>query len=273
MIRTRDFILYLCILVFVVLAATYTGLTSKTYAVLPPVFVGGQPSEAVTLSAAAVDDTIDRPSLIASLREKLTAGEGVRTDAPPEVNTFVDQATSSSDEVVLVDTETVTATVEGAPRRVQYCNGSAAPAGVSGLGIDVLETDGALRKLYRTTANTGSTTASSSPARTLVTTMPARSARLATDTCLPDTLVGVYQAGAKWYPLTNEMARSFVNIPATGLVGYTRDGFALYGPADDESQLDGCGGILVGGVYQYHIRRDDLFILGCYAHTPVSVRL
>jgi len=45
--------------------------------------------------------------------------------------------------------------------------------------------------------------------------------------------------------------------PHKMLLGYALDGFPIYGPLDDASDLDVCNGIFSGGNYQYHVREID----------------
>ena len=37
------------------------------------------------------------------------------------------------------------------------------------------------------------------------------------------------------------------------LLGYAFDGFPIYGPLSDSSNLDACNGIEINGKYQYHV--------------------
>ena len=74
------------------------------------------------------------------------------------------------------------------------------------------------------------------------------------------------------------------NPSSDELLGYAMDGFPIYGPLDDDSQLDDCNGIGDGVNYRYHVRSYDQvdqsrdycnaselernnwnYILGCYA--------
>ena len=61
------------------------------------------------------------------------------------------------------------------------------------------------------------------------------------------------------------------------MVGVAFDGFAIYGPVDEEGKtltsadLDECHGRLnSNGVYQYHTTTDFPYLLGCYKGTPSS---
>jgi hypothetical protein len=119
----------------------------------------------------------------------------------------------------------------------------------------------------RETVSMGSTTETVLTEETF-TTLPIRSVRSTFSSCVPDTLIGVTVAGQ---PLRNEMAAQYFGAPATQVVGYTRDGFGVYGPIADETLLDECGGQYVGGQYQYHVRQSEPFIIACYAGVPAEL--
>lgn len=57
-------------------------------------------------------------------------------------------------------------------------------------------------------------------------------------------------------------------VASETVVGYARDGFAIYGEGIDEELLDSCGGYDNGLGYRYHIRERELFVLGCFAAVP-----
>jgi hypothetical protein len=272
MIRTRDFILYLSVLIFLVLGATYTGVRDVrdiAFSMLPPFDAD---LEGDTLPVAAPDTTLDRSAIIARLRERIARGDGYREDAPPAVTTFVEDVASSTDETILVDAPTMEENNTGMPRSVTYCGGSAAPFSLSGAEIGSVETVGGVRVLFGYAA-AASSTATTTPPRPIVGTLPVATSRAAVDSCLPDLLIGIRRDGAGWVPLTNEQARAFAQFSSDALIGYARDGFPIYGPRTDGQSLDRCGGLVVNGQYQYHIRADELFILGCYAGTPVPLKL
>lgn len=275
MIRTRDFILYLCVLMFVILGAVYTGVTSRVSDSVSLFVFSGSDDAPPALEVIDPSEPYDRAGRVAELRQKIAAGGGEVSGSAPASDTFVDEPASPSDEVLLVDAPT--ATSSAIARVVQYCGGVAAPYVSSGQRIDAVKNEGSMRVLYRENAAQPpvSTTSTSSVTVSLqkIGELPLRTARSASNTCLPDILIGVYQAGSSWFPLTNAQARAFGAYQSNQLIGYSRDGFGIYGAMSDESALDACGGQVVSGVYQYHLRSDDLFILGCYAHAPVPLNI
>lgn len=264
MIRTRDFFLYLLMLAFVVLAAVQTGVSQ--YAVegwrellLP------RTAEAPTVPAYVPGASNDVSARYAALRERLAAGDGYIEDAPP-VFTSVDQTVVAS-----TNSPSTSQSVPAGSRSVQWCSGPVR-ADVSmwptnDTSLAVIEGQRVLQSTVTTETTVGTTTTQTTETVTHLA-LPIRSVRSTFDSCLDSTLIGVTTAGT---PLLNDLASQFTQANETTVVGYTRDGFAVYGPTADPSQLDACGGQYVNGSYQYHVRSDEPFILGCYAGVPSSI--
>ena len=93
-----------------------------------------------------------------------------------------------------------------------------------------------------------------------------------------------------WHVHNPQMGES--SVTSTMLLGYAMDGFPIYGPVSDTSQLDACNGIANGdGSYQYHVRSVDQidanlsycngsspetnwnYVLGCYSGSVANTRV
>lgn len=262
MIRTRDVILYLSILGFIVLGAVHTGLANRTTSTIATFFGSDIPAEEV--SAFLIADESDPTSRWQELRERLAAGDGYAADAPA-VFTSVDQIARAE------ATSTEPDTVVNGDRAVQWC-GSPLPnmlVGTWPTETELTQVEGqrVITSTVQTEVTIGTSTETVTETAT-VATLPVRSVRSTFESCLPDTLIGVTPTGQ---PLTNDQAPQYTNTAPTTLLGYSRDGFAVYGPVSDPSVLDVCGGQYVNGNYQYHIRSNESFILGCYAGVPVQL--
>ncbi len=264
MIRTRDFILYLTVLGFVLLGATYTGFSERA-ASTAAVIMLPEVAEAPTVSAFAYE----RPNTLAQrwqeLRQRLAGGEGYRRDAPA-VFTSVDQTAAQE------AAEATSSAGFSGVRSVQWC-GAPVPAAMvaswpAGGTLRVVEGQRTLVVETTEEINNGSTT-EMVLTEEIALALPIRTVRSTFDSCVPDTLVGVTTAGQ---PLLNDAASTYQNFLETQVVGYTRDGFAVYGPVADAAQLDACGGrYSLNGQYQYHVRTNEPFILGCYAGVPINI--
>jgi hypothetical protein len=262
MIRSRDFLIYMLILGFIILAATYTGLSSRVVNEMQYVLFA--PSVSVEREVYSTHSVVDPEERMAELRSRLAAGEGYFDDAPP-VFTSVDQ-TAQKAQATSSTTENYSGT-----RTVAWCNvpQPSPQAARWPLNTRLSEVEGqrVVTTQVTTEVQTGSTTETVISEETIVA-LPIRTVRSTFTSCLPDTLIGVTASGQ---PLLNEAAAQYANVPTNQPIGYTRDGFTVFGPVADESVLDECGGQYVGGQYQYHVRIAEPFIIACFAGVPASI--
>jgi len=250
MVRTRDLILYLTILLFAVIGALYTGTNSvleqRIRAIIQPDF-----SESTNDVSEAVLATniLDRDAKKADLRSQLSNATITHAD---EVAVAVQMPTSTP----LTNDEPIIGRVDS------YCNGDHAPTlSRAWPPVTTLRESEGLRIVY-TSTQSGT---SSDPVELL--SLPVRQVGIGYTTCLPDTLIGVTPSGQ---PLYNNSA-GYQSFGPGQLVGYARDGYPIYGVLRDTSALDVCGGMFVDGQYRYYVRSDEDFILGCYAGIPSPI--
>lgn len=246
MIRTRDFLVYVLTLVFLVSAIGYTVISERVGS--PMVAVGELPTipeQATVFGALAEAPNNDRDSYIAAMREKIAQGLGTIA-GEPVVLTSVDETpdpgpvTASNDRTVLWC---------DVPERIDLVIGDWNSAPVTLTTTDHMH-------VYSHESDAGTVTLLELPIR------PARSAQ---NTCLSHEIVGVALDGTL---LTNDSAGRFAGMPEAGLVGYALDGFPIYGPTTDTAALDTCGGGDTGAGYAYHLRVGEPFVLGCFASSP-----
>lgn len=265
MIRTRDFLLYVLVLGFLLLGAIHTGFSDRVVTELQVVFT---PTIAEAPAVGAYRPAASAPGTERwqELQAKLAAGEGYLASAPAD---FV-----SVDQRAIAEQQTgATSSLTGytGERVVQWCS-TPLPSPVVAtwpetVRLDIVEGQRIVEYTTTEDVTTGSTTESRTVTDTVVT-LPVRTVRSTFDSCIPDTLIGVTAVGQ---PLSNTTRAQYSSTAANQVVGYTRDGFTLYGPLPDSSLLDACGGLYVNGQYQYHIRTDEPFILGCYAGVPIEL--
>jgi len=262
MIRTRDFLLYILVLSFVVIGASYTGFSGRAVAEVQELFfTSSAPVESTAITPSASDE---RSTRWAELRARLAAGDGYLDDAPP-VFTSVDQTAQQLQAEAATNTPTFTGT-----RTVTWCTGPQPsrllanwPAQAQ---LEMVEGQRVVTERVAEMVQTGSTTETVVREEFFLS-LPVRTVRSTFTSCLPDTLIGITTAGQ---PLLNSDAARYANVSMTQVIGYTRDGFSVYGPVADEAVLDECGGQYVAGQYQYHVRLSESFILACYAGVPAS---
>ena len=251
MVRTRVFLLYLLVLGFVLLSAVYTGFSDRAVSEIQALFVP-KTAEAPSYNAYESGPQSSTAERWQELQERLAAGDGYLANAPADFR--------SVDQRLIAELSTEATSSAGSfsgTRNVAWCTAPVVPPAVSGWPADtqleVIEGQRVVRAATTKEITTGSTTETVTSYETIVS-LPVRSVRTSFDSCVPTTLIGVQPDGQ---PLLNDMAVQFMRAPATQPIGYTLDGFTVYGPLEDPSTLDACGGQYVQGQYQYHLRTDD----------------
>ena len=261
MIRTRDFFLYVLTVVFLLLAigATYVAKDDVLgREVTVPAFDDEvQFAEGGELSTPAV---MSREERLSALRDKIAAGEGELISAPP-VFTSVDQVaaeeTVPTEEAVAGDMSTALLCAPG----VQYPS-KVAPAEL----VTRSALEGEERVFY--TLRVEETVVGSSTEESVVEeplfALPVRSIRSTFDTCIA-------AAPVAYSPTGRAIALQDVAFDQgpNSLVGYTIDGFELYGVATPDMELDTCGGHYVNGVYRYQVQTGADAVIGCFAGVPM----
>lgn len=254
MIRTRDFVVYIGVLLFLVSAISVTItkdlIVARTATVEQFAAVSASAQE-LSLGVVAATDTEDRATYIAAMREKLARGEGKISGAPVVLASEISTPSPA---------EPVTS------RSVMLCSASASMDRVlmnwepSSTVIRTVE--GARVVVHEVPGQEGEAEATAEPLLQLA----MRHARAAHDSCLPSQVVGV---GVDGTLILNGDAPRFQSMVHDRLIGYALDGFPIYGVAPGDT-LDSCGGTDTGAGYQYHIRADEDFVLGCFAAAPAQ---
>ena len=260
MIGTRDLVLFVVTLLFLVVAIGFTIVLKQT---------GTDEVDSraeLTLSAGADVDSvehtadIDRSARIAQLREKLAKGEGVIAYGEPVFES--------------VDTRNATDTRDGTHMSVRSLNQCAVQRPYTNAiatwpttsSVSIVTSEGARIVVAETEVSDGnsSSTDTTTQTRTLLQ-LPLRPATGAVDSCIDNAVIGVALDGSL---IRNDETWRFRGLAAQSIIGYARDGVPIYAAGVDESRLDACGGYDPGTGYRYHLRNDELFVLGCFAAPP-----
>ncbi len=263
MIRTRDFLLFVTALVFLIMVVFYTVQTKDQGALSVSDEVDFSAAEVQDITISGVPKNDSRADRLADLQKKIAAGEGQLISAPP-VFTSVDSPDTVSFDESVVSTGTVASISP-----VQYC-GNAIPHIKTNdwpnqprlaVAIDVsVQFDTQL--IQKVGSSTQSVLVTD-----VYTTLPIRTIRSNFDSCLPDTTIGVTTNGL---PLLNTDAWQYQAVPGGVKIGFARDGFGIYGPITPKEELDDCGGQYVNGTYQYHVSNTEN-IISCFAGIPVDL--
>jgi len=261
MIRTRDFLLGVIAIIFLVSSIGLTALLN-----IPNSLTGNfevikfTESNESELSVIVFPESNDRADNIARLKEKISNGEGLSAAGSVVLTSVSTPEVKGEDEK---EDEMVA-------RAVKTCT---APTDYSKIvsswpvqGLLQKYAEGARVYYVESTAVTsaGSSTVVTEEESVLLQLLTSNS-RNAYDTCIDGNVIGVTTTGALLY---NSDAVSFKQTSTATLVGYALDGFPIYGLLDDDSVLDSCGGLKVATGYQYHLRASENFVVGCYAGTP-----
>ncbi len=243
MIRTRDFLIFVVVVCFLLSAIGLTIVTDSAVLARNEMFVPTQSdSNGQVFVAEAPERTIDRPGIIARLREKIgdiSSLAAVAETTEPTVE----------DTVVVSDTEPVRVTALRCP---YVDNGQMTALSWPSSNIEIMTAEGARAVV----ANDGLIV------RPLIQ-LPLSPAMSNSPACLDSEIIGVTPSGGLIF---NTDAVLYANVPSTSLIGYARDGFPIYGAYSGST--DECGGYEIGGQYRYSLSADRNFLIGCFKATP-----
>jgi hypothetical protein len=141
----------------------------------------------------------------------------------------------------------------------------------SGLKFEVVE---GARLVYREITSvqkiasdmSASTTLDLAPDREIVAQLPLRSFPNKQPSCIGSDVIGIATDGSL---IRNNELSLYKVFGSETLIGYTLDGYALYGQG--ESDLDKCGGKTVAGEYRYYLDIKSEGVIGCYSGTPIKL--
>ncbi len=258
MLRTRDFVLFLTIAIFLVAGILFT-LTRHSSVFSVPNFTEAPAPAGDVLTTSAATNTIDRPSTIARLKDKIgdflvltqpspsvvSEGESVATSTEGEPSEGEDstgdvaaltKCAGASDGLVVASKwprENVQVSTVGDTRVFSVIETAPIPG-------DVFGVEGGVVTLLQLplTPSTGS------------------------KNCVDSEIVGVTVSGSLIF---NTDAIFYEATGAETLIGYARDGVPIYGSYRGET--DSCGGYTTATGYRYSVSPERSFIIGCYAGT------
>jgi hypothetical protein len=257
MFRTRDFILVLTTVAFLLIAIGYTvikpdGTGSEDRLVLNTV------DEISTVSATVAStesSSLSRAERLEELRKKVAASELVFVSDPsdenePETTAVVALATSSA----MTLTEPLLCP--------NYSSGQLVNWPLTELQVEAVE---GVRQYYvtREVSLGVGTTSSTTLQKAVYLALPTKFVPVGQPNCLPSDVVGVALDGS--LIRNNEIGLYGIFSDST-LLGYALDGFPIYGVGT--RPVDRCGGRIDLGQYRYELQADSDVLLNCFAGTP-----
>ena len=269
MIRSRDIILFLLVLWFLLLAIMGTvwqdtspreieGIATEEW--IPQSASTSETKYQAVVSATATE--LSHTATIARLQEKIAAGNVISNPTP------------SVERPAAATADTTTEIVGTSVQRCTYADDT--------LGYisrwPVLTIQSELREgahLYYTDTEvstdtpsaTTSTSTTSEVVRKTWLQLPQFPQPLPTPSCLPSEMIGVHTNGTL---LFNHDAASYRNLDADTLIGYARDGYPIYGRY--EGELDACGGYQHPTGYRYAVHSTADTFLQCFTASPQSIQ-
>ena len=245
--NTRNFFLYLlCVAVLIIaIAVTAVSRQSQTgsdddYPIPPPATTLS--NEATVIGAV----TLNREEKLALMREKVS-----QSLADTNVMPLTTEEQIPIEEVSVTTSDVVTSFAEN------RCDTYVLYQGVweaRGLTFSVVE---GARLLQREVGASSTETVLQLPLRTFPS---------ATGNCITSDVVGIALDGSL---IRNGEVSLYSVFGQETLIGYALDGFPIYGVSDKSG--DACGGLVLDGHYQYHLRTGSDYILGCYSGAPVTL--
>ncbi len=266
MIRTRDFLLFMMASGFLVVAIMVTvvfnhrmnpGVQNASLALT---------TTATTYTAEAVFAPDTKNERLAALRKKLA--EQTFLDAPEETVPDTSVATTSSSTTTPVTPDEVISAP--AETKVVMCGKSYSPKTIVGLtGTQQYEEREGQRLFFDTvTLFDPSTSTPALPAtEKIIFTLPLRTTPLSTTSCIKDDIVAISQTGVL---IRNNDYPQYQGSGESTLLGYTLDGFPLYGRTNSIS-TDACGGAMIDGSYRYYLSAERTGVLGCFSGIPLAL--
>jgi hypothetical protein len=256
MFRTRDFILVLSTVVFLLVAIGVTLSARGGYSLLDLSLKTTSNEETSYPAVVYSPETQSREDRLASMRSKIAAGGELSLSAPELV---IDEAALNNDsEVVVVDSG------ETALVGLKQCSNYSAYSGAwSPQGVQFTVVEGA-RLVYRENQVSGTTT---SETRDVLLQLPMYSIPAKNKTnCIPSDVIGIAQDGSL---IRNSEAGMYQVFNDNTLIGYALDGFPIYGAS--QVATDVCGGAIVSGQYHYFLSKQRDTVLNCFAATPTAL--
>jgi hypothetical protein len=256
MFRTRDFLMFLVAITILVLAIVLTLLLTDYSQVGTGVSFDTEfDTTTATYTAEVVVPPNQREERLATMRRKLSE-ISAEFRAPQKEEVVESESLEPTEEET---TEPTLATIEECPvKRIQTIAWVPTPQQSE-------VRDGS--RVFYTARALPPVDASSTPevVETVLLSLPVRTEALSFTSCIPSSVVAVTPTGM---PVRNTDYAQYQGLGEGTLIGYTLDGFELYGQTST-LDTDACGGAVVGGVYRYYLSAERQGVIGCFAGIPV----
>lgn len=266
MFRTRDFVLVLTSVVFLLMAIGVTVFTQQQSAAeqntgLQPAAV----SEGEYTAVSVNPHEFSRSQKLQQMKEQIAASSELSITAPEPVEVLAE-----------VTASTTPAASDVRAGGVQLCpDYTERVRDWSPVGVEITEVEGA-RLVYKittvatppvaqSTSSAGVTTPVQSQ-REVLAQLPVRNVPVAQPSCIPSDVIGIANDGSL---MRNTEAGVYGIFNSATLVGYALDGFPIYGASADVGDV--CGGVMTSEGYRYQISPERDNIINCYSAPPIRL--
>lgn len=260
MIRTRDFLLFLIAVAFLVVGISVE--TAKRWFVdeevnvemiIVPDFADTDTKQKEIGAEIVSRANIDREGNLARLRKQLSS---FIANAPKK-----EEIIAMPVEEELPAPDTTTPGTVGTSGTVMLCGGYKSYSGAWPNQLLNIEEQEGVRVISKPANGVSVLEAE------VVAVLPIRNiGNSFSPTCLSSDVVAVAQSGSL---IRNSEYAGYLAFPEHMLIGYTLDGFPLYGYS--EREVDRCGGALVDETYRYYLSQSRESVLDCFVALPISL--
>jgi len=265
MIRTRDLVLFLACMAFLLAGIGVTGLSQLFTTPGATTAIQFNTAGQSTSSAELVTDSLDRQQRLYELQAKIASRDTTLYQPAVELTEEEIESESTPD---IDESETDTEVVS----LIQYCPAVGVVAR-SWPAADIVQTEREGRRIYITetsevvTTHVGTTTAAETiVSETIYAHLPIRTSA-GRMSCIGQDVIGIAQDGSL---LRNENHVAYSIFGSDTLIGYALDGLPIYG-LSETIVTDQCGGVVMNGQYRYYLSADRPGMIGCFAAAPVTL--
>ena len=259
MIRTRDFLLFLISVTFLLVAIGTEFVQNAKIGLRenqPEVFTFSD-QKPTSYSAEVLTAPDTKSEKLAALRHSLTEQDSAIFTSSKDEKVVVEEIVPSSDTIV----------VEPVAGAIQLCK-NYRPTFVPWTTDKIFNEEREGVRIYFTKPSLPESSSTSTVSDEVVyAVLPIRTLPLAQATCISGDVVGIALDGSL---IRNAEQKTYGVFGETTMIGYALDGFPIYGVASSKD-TDVCGGIIVESSYRYYLDKKRDGILGCFSGIPVTL--
>lgn len=265
MIRTRDFFLFIQAVAFLLLAISVTALSwPHSNSVSAYSNVISKVEKETDYKATIASNLNDKEERLNNLRQKIREQSNVAT-----VDSVLDGSAPVSTSSTLAFATTTSALPTKKEIKVKEC-GNYHVSETASLNGQLIYVEHGNQRVFSSVTTKSVAVGTSSELQSVekvVLNLPIRTEPVPFSSCLSSDIVAVTVSGA---PIHNKDYANYAGSGEGSLIGYTLDGFSLFGQSSTV-ETDKCGGVSIDGVYRYYLSPERKAVLNCFAGIPANL--